>query len=457
MTLITGKHLPRRTFLHGVGVSVALPFLDAFVPAGLGRARTSAARFADPTRLVCVENVHGAAGSTAYGASCHLWSPADVGRDFDLTPSALSPMAPFRDALTIVSDTDVAPAEAVTPPDRGRSLPLQRHVPDAVASEADRELRRAGRDLAGPALRATLRPGHADSLDAALHRERGPSRRLRLRLLVRLHRYHQLGVADRAAADDPGSTPGVRAAVRRRRHGRPAHRAAPGAAERARLHHRRGGHSPALPRPCGPAADGSLPGRRPRDRAADPTGGGAQHQRGGAAAAGRTGGRARLVRRAREADVRPAGAGLRGGHDARLLVQAVARRHRPRLPGERRRPRVPLFVPPRRAGDPDRGVRADQPLPREPDPLLPREAAEHRGGQRQPARQGADHLWVADGQSERAQPQAVPVVRGRGRQREAARQPAPAGRARHADGQRHAGPAPPPRRRRHRALRRQPG
>ena len=33
MTLVTGKYLPRRTFLRGMGVSVALPFLDAFVPA----------------------------------------------------------------------------------------------------------------------------------------------------------------------------------------------------------------------------------------------------------------------------------------------------------------------------------------------------------------------------------------------------------------------------------------
>ncbi len=120
MTLITGKHLPRRTFLRGVGVSVALPFLDAFVPAGLSRSRAAAARSAaDPTRLVCIENVHGAAGSTAYGASRHLWSPAAVGREFDLTPSALSPLEPFRDVLTIVSDTDVAPAEAVTPPEIG--------------------------------------------------------------------------------------------------------------------------------------------------------------------------------------------------------------------------------------------------------------------------------------------------------------------------------------------------
>ena len=37
---ITGKHLSRRTVLRGLGASVALPFLDAMVPAGveIGRA-----------------------------------------------------------------------------------------------------------------------------------------------------------------------------------------------------------------------------------------------------------------------------------------------------------------------------------------------------------------------------------------------------------------------------------
>ena len=38
MPIITGKHLSRRAFLRGAGVSVALPFLDAMVPAGRARA-----------------------------------------------------------------------------------------------------------------------------------------------------------------------------------------------------------------------------------------------------------------------------------------------------------------------------------------------------------------------------------------------------------------------------------
>ena len=120
MPFVTGKHLPRRTVLRGMGVTVALPFLDAFVPAGRPWRRVAAAQsLDDPTRLVCIENVHGAAGSTEYGASQHLWSPAATGGEFDLTPSALSPLEPYRDVLTIISDTDVAPAEAVTPPEIG--------------------------------------------------------------------------------------------------------------------------------------------------------------------------------------------------------------------------------------------------------------------------------------------------------------------------------------------------
>ncbi len=73
---ITGKCLSRRAVLRGMGVTVALPFLDAFVPAGQRLTRTAVGAELDPTRLVCIEMVHGAAGSTAYGSAQHLWSPA---------------------------------------------------------------------------------------------------------------------------------------------------------------------------------------------------------------------------------------------------------------------------------------------------------------------------------------------------------------------------------------------
>ena len=110
MKYITGKHLPRRTFLKGMGTTIALPFLGAMVPAGHAASRTE--RLMDPTRLITIEMVHGAAGSNEWGATQHFWAPEKTGSDFDLTPSALLPMEPYRDYLTIVSNTDVANAEA---------------------------------------------------------------------------------------------------------------------------------------------------------------------------------------------------------------------------------------------------------------------------------------------------------------------------------------------------------
>ena len=59
MHFITGKHLPRRTFLKAAGATVALPFLESMVPAGAFRVQAAAP---DRTRLVCIEEVHGLAG-----------------------------------------------------------------------------------------------------------------------------------------------------------------------------------------------------------------------------------------------------------------------------------------------------------------------------------------------------------------------------------------------------------
>jgi Protein of unknown function (DUF1552) len=102
---LTGKHLSRRTLLKGIGASVALPLLDAMAPAG----RASAA--APNVRFVCIEMVHGSAGSSQIGIDKHLWAPARTGRDFDLTPGSLRPLQAYRDHLTIVSNTDVPSAE----------------------------------------------------------------------------------------------------------------------------------------------------------------------------------------------------------------------------------------------------------------------------------------------------------------------------------------------------------
>ena len=119
MNYITGKHLERRTFLRGVGATIALPFLDAMIPARELWASTRARNALDRTRLVAIEMVHGAAGSAEWGRAQNLWSPPEVGRDFDFGPSVLSSLEPYRDYLTIISDTDVRGAEATIPKEIG--------------------------------------------------------------------------------------------------------------------------------------------------------------------------------------------------------------------------------------------------------------------------------------------------------------------------------------------------
>jgi len=112
---ITNRQLSRRTMLKGVGVTMALPVLEAMVPA---RSAFGAAA-GKKLRLVAIEMVHGSAGSTALGIKKNLWAPAAVGRDFDLSPTSLVSLQPYRDSITIVSNTDVRNAEAFTAPEIG--------------------------------------------------------------------------------------------------------------------------------------------------------------------------------------------------------------------------------------------------------------------------------------------------------------------------------------------------
>jgi hypothetical protein len=105
------KALSRRSVLRGFGAAVALPFLEAMVP---GRRASGASADRKKIRLVCIEMVHGSAGSSAIGVKKNLWAPAAVGRDFDLSPTSLRSLEPFRDYLTIVSNADVDPANPFT-------------------------------------------------------------------------------------------------------------------------------------------------------------------------------------------------------------------------------------------------------------------------------------------------------------------------------------------------------
>jgi len=113
--LITKKHLSRRAVLRGMGVSLALPLLDSMVPAQTPLRKTAAA---PRPRLAAIEMVHGAAGSTINGSAKHYWSPAKEGPDFEFTPT-LKSLEPFREYLTIITDTDLANAAALTAAEEG--------------------------------------------------------------------------------------------------------------------------------------------------------------------------------------------------------------------------------------------------------------------------------------------------------------------------------------------------
>ena len=96
--MITKMSIPRRALLRGLGATVALPFLDAMVPA------LSAASSTSPVRrlgFVYIPN----------GAMMDQWTPAAEGTAFEFQP-ILAPLAPFRDRVVVVSNLASRPAEA---------------------------------------------------------------------------------------------------------------------------------------------------------------------------------------------------------------------------------------------------------------------------------------------------------------------------------------------------------
>src|SRR5678815_3583967 len=84
--------LPRRTVLRGMGATLALPLLEAMVPALTATAKTAA----NPQRRF-------GAVFVPLGERPGFWTPKTVGKDFEFTP-ILKPLEAFRDHVTIVSE-----------------------------------------------------------------------------------------------------------------------------------------------------------------------------------------------------------------------------------------------------------------------------------------------------------------------------------------------------------------
>jgi hypothetical protein len=111
---ITKKHLSRRTMLRGVGGVIALPLLDAMIPAATALAQTAA----NPTpRLGCIYIPH--------GATMEYWTPATTGKNFEFTP-ILKPLEAHRKYLNVISGLANEPVGPLNGEDGGGALNHER-------------------------------------------------------------------------------------------------------------------------------------------------------------------------------------------------------------------------------------------------------------------------------------------------------------------------------------------
>jgi hypothetical protein len=99
---VTKKHIPRRMFLRGAGVTLALPLLESMVPA-LTPTRATAA--APVKRFVGIWHPHGAAPG--------YWSPLQEGKDFQFS-YITKPLEAFRNRVVLISGLDMPEAMATT-------------------------------------------------------------------------------------------------------------------------------------------------------------------------------------------------------------------------------------------------------------------------------------------------------------------------------------------------------
>src|SRR5579872_1712855 len=103
MRLITKKHIPRRTFLRGVGVTLSLPFLDSMVPA---QTRLPKPQF----RMGLCFMPHGAVMSN--------WTPPGDGTSLEMSRT-LKPLEPYKSSVVIVSNLAHHNAAPAGPGDNG--------------------------------------------------------------------------------------------------------------------------------------------------------------------------------------------------------------------------------------------------------------------------------------------------------------------------------------------------
>ena len=256
--------LPRRTFLRGMGATVALPLLDAMVPALSAASQTAAA----PVRrlgFVYIPN----------GAIMDQWTPAAEGKAFELSP-ILKPLEALRDRLTVVSEPRFPPRGSGRGRGLGRSRARERGLAVRCPSEAHRGRGRARREDHRPDRGRRAGPRHPASL-AGDRRGRLHGRgRLRHRLRLQLREHAVVAHADHPAADADRPARRLRAAVRRGARRRAAPPPAHPGSEHPRRDRRPGRAAAEAPRRGRHGSRERIPRQRARGRAARPEDGGAR-------------------------------------------------------------------------------------------------------------------------------------------------------------------------------------
>ena len=361
MMFITKKHLSRRTFLRGAGVTLALPLLDSMVPAATALAQTAAT---PKTRMGCIYIPH--------GATMDKWTPAGEGTAFEFS-EILQPLEPFRDRVCVVSDLAHAPVAPWTGEDTGGAEnhvraaavflsgahPVKKNEALVGATVDQVAAQHVGQDTPLPSIELSIEPLNLTCGDAGFTcAYRNTLSWKSATLPLPMENNPQI-VFERLFGD--GSTDAQRQERRNQ--------------ARSLLDSIRE-QVPSLEKDL-PAGDR----RRLRDyldevreierrvKQVDAT---LSRESGSARCAGRHSGR---LRGASQADVRSAGARLQVRDHAHLDADAGAREQQRRLSGDRRARGVPQRLAPLERAQEHGSVRGHQPVSHQDAGVLPREAA----------------------------------------------------------------------------------
>lgn len=188
-TFITKKHLSRRTVLRGAGCAVALPLLDAMIPAGTALAKTAAAV---KPRLGFVYFPHGAVEQ--------YWTPKGTGANFEFSP-ILKPLELLREYVTVVTGLRNKGGESSDPHGIIEETwlscvhPQDRNMKTGAGITADQMAARAiGEDTPLPSLEICGEPGGYSSLSY-----RTPEEQLPMEINPRKVFFEMFGEGDTAA------------------------------------------------------------------------------------------------------------------------------------------------------------------------------------------------------------------------------------------------------------------